>query len=226
MMDAAREPLPSLPVSFYLAHPWHGIAPGDGVPERITVYVEMVPTDTVKYEVDKLSGHMRLDRPQKYSALCPAPYGFIPRTLCAERVASLAAVRAGRQKVVGDGDPIDVCVLTERPITHGGILVSARTIGGLRMFDGSEADDKILAVLEGDPAYGAFRDVSDCPASLVERLRHYFLTYKDMPGAAVRKAEITHVYGAAEAMEVILCSLDDYRDRFGDLGTLAREARG
>ena len=198
-----------------VAHPWHGIPPGDGAPERVTVYVEMVPTDTVKYEVDKASGHLRVDRPQKYSALCPAPYGFIPRTLCAERVAAFAAERAGRRDIVGDGDPMDVCVLTERPINRGGILLTARTIGGLRMFDRAEADDKILAVLEGDDVYGAIRDISECPASLVERLRHYFLTYKDMPGTPSRKAEITHVYGAAEAMEIIQRSLDDYQRRFG-----------
>ncbi len=204
--------------ALHVAHPWHGISPGDAAPERLTVYVEIVPTDTVKYEVDKHSGHLRVDRPQKYSALCPAPYGFIPRTLCAERVGALAGARAGRSGIVGDGDPMDVCVLTERPINHGGLLVSARTVGGFRMFDGAEADDKILAVLEGDAAYGDFRDVSECPASLVERLRHYFLTYKDMPGAPVRKAEITHVYGAAEAMEVIQCSIEDYRSRFGAPG--------
>ena len=131
MTDAGSSP--------FVAHPWHGIPPGDGAPERVTVYVEMVPTDTVKYEVDKRSGHLRIDRPQKYSALCPAPYGFIPRTLCAERVAAFAAQRAGRRDIVGDGDPMDVCVLTERPINHGGILVTARTIGGLRMFDRAEA---------------------------------------------------------------------------------------
>src|SRR3569832_841757 len=166
----------------YLAHPWHGVSPGDRVPEQVTVYVEMVPADTVKYEVDKVSGHLKLDRPQKYSSQCPAPYGFIPQTYCGERNGRHAAERTGRQNIVGDGDPLDICVLTERTINHGGILVSARPIGGYRMFDGKEADDKILAVLHDDPAYGSFQDIKDCPRSLVERLRHYFLTYKDMPG--------------------------------------------
>jgi inorganic pyrophosphatase len=214
MTDAARAPLDS-PSFVPLAHPWHGVSPGPEVPDRVTVYVEIVPTDTVKYEVDKRSGHLWLDRPQKYSALCPSLYGFIPRTLCAERVAAVAAARAGRTNVVGDGDPIDVCVLTERPINRGGILVTARPIGGFRMFDAREADDKILAVLEGDPAFGGFTDVADCPVSLVERLRHYFLTYKDMPGTATRNAEITHVYGAAEAKAIIGCSLEDYQQHFG-----------
>jgi inorganic pyrophosphatase len=185
--EGGAPPVRSLLGLLYLAHPWHGVSPGDGVPELVTVYVEMVPTDTVKYEVDKRSGHLRVDRPQKYSALCPTPYGFVPRTLCAERVGDLAARRAGRAGVIGDGDPIDVCVLTERAINHGGVLVTARPIGGFRMFDGEEADDKIIAVLDGDAAYGGLRDVADCPPSLVERLRHYFLSYKDMPDTDERR---------------------------------------
>jgi inorganic pyrophosphatase len=202
----------------HLAHPWHGVSAGDDAPELVTVYVEMVPTDTVKYEVDKRSGHLRVDRPQKYSALCPTPYGFVPRTLCAERVGELAGRRAGRRGVIGDGDPIDVCVLTERAINHGGVLVTGRPIGGFRMFDGEEADDKIIAVLDGDAAYGGFRDVADCPPSLVERLRHYFLSYKDMPDTDERRTEITHLYGADEAREIVGLALDDYRARFPDLG--------
>lgn len=223
MTDATRQPLRT-PGPVHLAHPWHGVSPGEEAPDHLTVYVEIVPMDAVKYEVDKRSGHLRVDRPQKYSALCPTLYGFVPRTLCGETVAAYAAARAGRTQVVGDGDPIDVCVLSERPITRGGILVSAWPIGGLRMFDGDEADDKIVAVLDGDPAYGGFREMSDCPESLVDRLRHYFLSYKDMPSADVRTTEITHVYGASEAKEIIGRALEDYRRRFGGPGDLAQEA--
>lgn len=196
------------------AHPWHGIASGEEAPSLVTVYVEMVPTDTVKYEVDKVSGHLRLDRPQQFSSLCPAPYGFIPQTLCAERVGAFAASKTGRTGVRGDGDPMDVCVLTERSINQGGVLVSARPIGGFRMFDGNEADDKIVAVLEGDAAFGSLTTLSECPSALVARLRHYFLTYKDMPGAATRRTEITHAYEVAEALEVISLSLKDYQASF------------
>jgi inorganic pyrophosphatase len=207
------------------AHPWHGIAAGARAPDVLTVYVELVPTDTVKYEVDKVSGHLRLDRPQKYSSLCPAPYGFVPQTLCSARVGAFAAGRAGRTAVEGDGDPLDVCVLTERAINHGGILVSARPIGGLRMFDGREADDKIIAVLEGDATFGALTDVAECPPMLIDRLRHYFLTYKDMPGAADRRAEITHVYGAEEARQVVRLSMEDYQASFGPLVELVAAGR-
>lgn len=226
MTNDPREPLHSLLGLLYVAHPWHGIAPGPRVPEVVTVYVEMVPSDTVKYEVDKGSGHLRLDRPQRYSSMCPAPYGFVPQTFCGEAVAALAASRAHRSGVAGDGDPLDVCVLTERAINHGGVLVTARPIGGLRMFDGEEADDKIVAVLEGDATYGALTDISACPASLIDRLRHYFLSYKDMPGEVARKTEITDVYGAAEAHEVVQRSISDYRGRFGALAALVAEAIG
>lgn len=213
----AQPPMTFLP---YLAHPWHGISPGDRAPEVVTVFVEMVPTDTVKYEVDKRSGHLKLDRPQKYSSQCPAPYGFIPQTFCGTRCGDHAGSRVGRSGIVGDGDPLDICVLTERTINHGGLLVTALPIGGFRMFDGNEADDKILAVLLDDPAYGAFRDVGDCPPSLIERLRHYFLTYKDMPGSiatsekSTRRVEITDIYDASEAKQVIRLTMDDYFARF------------
>ena len=213
MTDPSTAAFPIAPS--HLAHPWHGISPGPAAPAVLTVYIEIVPTDTVKYEVDKVTGHLRVDRPQKYSALCPALYGFVPRTLCGDLVGTYAGDRTGRHAVEGDGDPMDVCVLTERTINRGGFICSVRPIGGFRMFDAGQADDKILAVLDGDAAYGAFRDLGDCPPSLVERLRHYFLSYKDMPGAAEpRHTEITHVYGAAEAQEIVRLSLEDYRRRF------------
>jgi len=220
MSDPDRPPAPSR--LDHVAHPWHGISPGDDVPHRLLTYIEMVPMDTVKYELDKHTGHLRIDRPQRYSALCPTLYGFVPRTLCAELVAEFAASRTGRSHIVGDGDPLDVCVLAERPITRGGILVTARPIGGLRMFDNDQADDKIVAVLEGDSVFGGFGELSECPERLVDRLRHYFLSYKDMPDSADRKTEITDLYDADEALEVIRRSLEDYRRRFGDA---AREAR-
>jgi inorganic pyrophosphatase len=216
MKTSGRSPSPVIP---HLLHPWHGVSPGESVPELLTVYIEMVPGDTVKYEVDKRSGHLMLDRPQKYSSQCPAPYGFIPQTYCGTRIARFAAERAGRpiDAVRGDGDPLDICVLTERTINQGGILVTARPIGGFRMFDGQEADDKIVAVLRDDAAYGELRDVSACARSLIDRLRHYFLTYKDMPHPsghgglrAPGRVEITDVYGAEEAAQIIRFALADY----------------
>ena len=117
----------------------------------------------MKYEIDKHSGYLMVDRPQRFSIFCPTLYGFVPRTYCGDRVA--AYVLAGGPPVSrGDGDPLDICVLTDRPISRGEILLEARPIGGLRMVERGEADDKILAVLLGDPTYGEIADVSSCRA--------------------------------------------------------------
>src|SRR5262245_52477996 len=198
------------------AHPWHGIPAGDLAPEVVNVFIELVPTDTVKYEVDKASGHLKLDRPQMFSSLCRAPYGFIPRTWCHDRVAEVAMQATGRHGVIGDGDPLDICVLTERPINHGALLLRARPIGGLRLFDRSEADDKIIGVLLDDPAYGSYTELAQVPTKLIDRLRHYFLTYKQIPDATGVDplCEITHVYDAATARDVVSRAIADYEDEF------------
>jgi len=198
----------------FTAHPWHGVPIGSDWPRSVTVYVEIVPTDAVKYELDKATGLLKVDRPQMYSNVCPSLYGLIPQTLCGERVATLCMEHTGRKGIVGDEDPMDICVLTEKPISHGNVLVRATPIGGLRMLDGNEADDKIIAVLAGDAVYGDFSDGGVCPPLLLDRLRHYFLTYKQAPDPATPACEITHVYGRDEAQEAIRRSHEDYRSRF------------
>jgi inorganic pyrophosphatase len=196
------------------AHPWHGLDAGAKAPERVVAYVEIVPTDTVKYELDKASGLLRVDRPQRFSSTCPTLYGFVPRTYCGPEVAARCAERTGRTGIVGDGDPLDICVLSERVIERNGLLLEAIPVGGLRMVDGNQADDKILAVLAGDAIYG---DAGAFPPALVDRLRHYFLTYKQIPGeSAVKTVEIAEIYGREEAHEVIRRSQRDYLAKFGD----------
>ena len=194
----------------FQAHPWHGVTPGENAPREVNVYVEIVPGAAEKYELDKPSGLLKIDRPQRFSSLCPTLYGFIPRTWCGPTVAA----RAKRRGIRGDGDPLDVCVLAETGIPHGGFLLRARPIGGLRMIDGGEADDKIVAVLESDPVYGTAGDVKDLPSAIVDRLRHYFLTYKQLPGKKA-KVELAKTYGAAEARAVITASIEDYRAEYG-----------
>ena len=193
----------------HTAHPWHGIPPGPNVPEKVTAFIEIVPTDTVKYEIDKASGFLKIDRPQKYSNVLPCLYGFIPQTYCGEQIGRYCGEKAGRDDIAGDGDPLDICVFTERDISHGNIIIPAIPIGGFRMIDSGQADDKIMAVMQNDEIYSNWNDVDHLPPSLVERLKHYFLTYKAMPGAP-NKAEITHTYGKAEAYEVIRASIEDY----------------
>src|SRR5258706_8656821 len=168
---------PSHTVNQFRPHPRHGPEVGPDPPEVLNAYVEITPFDLMKYEVDKVSGYLRVDRPQRSSAQPPALYGFVPRTYCDERVRRLAP-KAKR----GDRDPLDICVLSERTIARNEIIVRCRVIGGVQMIDAGEADDKIIAVLENDYVWGAARNVGDVPRVLVERLEHYFLTYKLVPG--------------------------------------------
>jgi inorganic pyrophosphatase len=193
------------------AHPWHGIAIGPGAPQQITVFIEIVPTDTVKYEIDKESGYLKIDRPQKFSNLIPALYGFIPQTYCGLAIAAYSNLHSSMEVTKGDGDPLDICVLSEKTITHGDIICQAIPIGGYRLIDKGEADDKIIAVLQNDPVYGQLTDVAQCPKAVLDRLRHYFLTYKSIPGETTSPVHIDQLYGPEQAREVILASMADYR---------------
>ncbi|MFN3343619.1 MAG: inorganic pyrophosphatase [Flavobacteriales bacterium] len=194
----------------YQLHPWHGIEIHAASPSTVNAFIEIVPTDTVKYEIDKVSGHLKVDRPQLFSNVVPALYGFIPKTYCGEQIADFCMKKTGRKDIKGDGDPLDILVLTEKEIPHGSILVQAIPIGGLRMIDKGEADDKIIAVLKDDVVFGQLNDISDLSQGLLDRLRHYFLTYKAIPGENLQVVEIDAIYGAKEAREVIRCSITDY----------------
>jgi inorganic pyrophosphatase len=199
-------------------HPWHGLrARRDGAPEDIVqVYVEMTPADVVKYEVDKASGFLMVDRPQRTTSSPPALYGFIPRTYCGEEVAKRCP-----HADIADGDPLDICVFSERHITRADILLNARVLGGIQMIDDGEADDKIVAVLEGDNIWGDVQDIADLPSIKTERLQHYFSTYKLQPGKHV-DVKVDFVYGREEALKVIAASEKDYWASFDHLHEQAR----
>ncbi|URA09269.1 inorganic pyrophosphatase [Thermospira aquatica] len=198
------------PYCVFRAHPWHGIAIGDDAPKTIPAYIELVPSDTVKYELDKETGILKVDRPQLYSSVPPMLYGFIPQTLCAEKIAEFCQEKTNRSGIVGDMDPLDICVLSEKTLFHGDILLHARPIGGIRMIDHGEADDKIVAVLLKDAVYDSYQDIYDLPPLLLDRIVHYFLTYKNAPDNTDNQCEVTHVYGQNEAHEVIRRSHEDY----------------
>ncbi|MFT4033879.1 MAG: inorganic pyrophosphatase, partial [Siphonobacter sp.] len=163
------------------------------------------------YEIDKETGFLKIDRPQLFSNSMPCLYGFIPQTYCGEEIARFATEQSGREVPEGDGDPLDICVLTEKEIPHGNIILQAIPIGGIRLIDKGEADDKIIAVLKNDALYGSWKDISDCPDSVLRRLVHYFLTYKNIPGEQQAVIEIDSVYGRDIAHEVIRKSRQDYR---------------
>lgn len=198
------------PFHRFRPHPWHGLEAGPKVPELVTAYIEITPFDAVKYEIDKITGYIRVDRPQQSSAQPPTLYGFIPRTYCARRVAELA----GEGVASGDGDPLDICVISERPITRADIVLTARVVGGLQMIDAGEADDKIVAVLESDLFWGSLTDLHELPEKMVERLRHYFSTYKLVPGSGVPALPI-RAYGKDHAYDVIRASQADYDEEYG-----------
>lgn len=199
------------------AHPWHGIPIGEKVPQEVTVFIEIVPSDTVKYEVDKETGYLKIDRPQQYSNVVPANYGFIPQTYCAEHIARLARERSeGFEVTEGDGDPLDILVLSEHHIPRGDIMLKARPIGGLCLIDHSEADDKIIATLVGDKVYGNYNDISELPDGIISRIEHYFLTYKQLPSEEA-KCEISNRYGREQSYEVIKAAMNDYHDLLAKL---------
>ena len=165
------------------SHPWHGVPIGAEAPGVVTTFVEIVPTDTVKYELDKATGLLKIDRPQQYSNVCPTPYGFIPQTLCAEQVGALlrASARAGAG-IVGDGDPMDICVLTEKDITHGEHPRAGhphRRPADARRQRGRRQDRRRAAGRRRASGAGATSRTARPP--LLDRLRHYFLTYKQSP---------------------------------------------
>jgi inorganic pyrophosphatase len=214
-MDAKIKSLVEALNTKYTAHPWHGIAIGDNYPEMINSFIEIIPEDAIKYEVDKDSGYIMVDRPQKFSNHMPCMYGFVPQTYCDNKIAAFCAEKTGRTDIVGDNDPLDICVLSERNFSRGGILAEAKVIGGFRMIDGGEADDKIIAVLKGDQAYGEINDIAEMPEMVINRVKHFFLTYKDLGGVS-KNVEITHVYGKEEALNVVRLSHEDYLAKYGN----------
>jgi len=201
-------------ITLHRAHPWHGLPIGDQAPELVNCYIEIVPTDTIKYELDKKTGLLKVDRPQKYSSLCPSLYGFVPQTYAGNLTAKHCMQMTKRSKILGDNDPIDICILTEKTIPRGDIILQAIPIGGFRMIDGNEADDKLIATLKEDFIYGNIKEVAECPTKLIERLRHYFLTYKSYPGCPESHVEILDIFDSKEAKKVIEIGTCDYRKKF------------
>lgn len=195
--------------SRYRPHPWHGLSAGPAPPDRINAFIEITPFDLMKYELDKTSGYLRVDRPQLGSSLPPMPYGFIPRTYCGRRVAELAPEAHG-----GDGDPLDICVITERPVNRAEVLLVARVVGVLKTLDSGQADDKILAVMDRDAMWSRVEDIADLPAIILDRLRHYFGTYKVLPEQP-NPVEVKGLGAREEARAVVAAALADYDEFHG-----------
>jgi inorganic pyrophosphatase len=203
----------NFPSPFYRwrPHPWHGLEVGENPPEIVNAFIEITPFDMIKYEVDKKTGYLRVDRPQRSSSMPPSLYGFIPRTYCGNLVGKLST-----ETDKGDGDPLDLCVISERPIDRTEVILSTRVIGGIHMIDRGEADDKIITVLDNDKYYESIKDISDLPDVLIERIRHYFGTYKLIPGEDTQDVYVDRVFDVKHAKKVIEASMRDYEEMFGE----------
>ncbi len=212
---------------FYRPHPWHGIHHGFQSHTKIVkAYIEITPNELIKYEICKQTGYLKVDRPQRYSSLPMTLYGFIPQTYSAETVAALSkqaqavsqssdllSSDGAHQRMKGDGDPLDICVLSELPIQRSDIIMDVRILGGLKLIDSNEVDDKIIAVLNCDSFFEGINDISQINPTTLNRIKHYFLSYKTLPGEPP-KTKIESVYNAESACEVIQAGINDYQTHF------------
>ncbi|HZP33345.1 MAG TPA: inorganic diphosphatase [Candidatus Acidoferrales bacterium] len=174
-------------------HPWHDLDPGDAVPREFCCVIEIPRGSNVKYELDKQTGLLRMDRVLFSAMFYPANYGFIPQTLAE------------------DGDPLDVLVLCQEPVAPLTIM-RARAIGLMAMIDSGVKDDKIIAVALDDPEFNDYRDAHELPQYRILMLRRFFQDYKELEGKAV---EVDDMQPAAKAYPVIESSLRRYRAKRG-----------
>jgi inorganic pyrophosphatase len=173
-------------------NPWHGVSIGERMPEYVTGIIEIPKNSRAKYELDKESGMLILDRVLYSSINYPANYGFIPQTYC------------------DDGDPLDIMVLSQVQITPM-CLVSARVIGVMRMLDEGEMDDKIIAVAENDMSVNHMNDISELPPHWRRELQSFFEDYKKLENKSV---VVEDFQGKDVAHEVVLKSIEDYKAKF------------
>ena len=174
-----------------MIHPWHDVTPGEHLPSEFNALIEIPMGSSVKYELDKRTGLLRLDRVLYSAVYYPANYGFIPQTYAE------------------DDDPLDVMVLCQEAVAPM-TLVTARAIGLMTMIDGGKPDHKILAVAVGDPEFNSFNDAKELPPHRLAMLRRFFQDYKMLEGKTV---EVDEMQSACEAMPIIEDSLQRYSQK-------------
>lgn len=172
------------------SNPWHKVSAGDNAPEIVNGIIEIPRNTRAKYELDKESGLLRLDRVIYSSMYYPANYGFIPRTYC------------------DDKDPLDILILSQIDVVPM-CIVTARVIGVMRMLDGGELDDKIIAVCNDDMSVNHMHDISELPAHFFRELRTFFEDYKKLENKSV---EVEDFQNAEKAREIIQKSIEDYQE--------------
>jgi inorganic pyrophosphatase len=174
------------------ANPWHDVAFGEDAPNIVNGIIEIPKGSRAKYELDKDSGMIKLDRVLYSSVYYPANYGFIPRTYC------------------DDNDPLDILIICQIDIVPM-CLVEAKVIGVMRMIDGGEADDKIIAVAAGDPSLNHINDISELPQHFISEMRNFFEDYKKLENKTVIVEEFQD---NVVAKEIVKKAIQDYNDKF------------
>lgn len=175
-------------------HPWHDVNRGDNIPEIVNGIIEIPKGTRAKYELDKDSGLLKLDRVLYSSVYYPANYGFIPRTYC------------------DDKDPLDILVLSQIDIVPM-CIVEAKIIGVMRMLDNNEADDKLIAVASGDPSVNHYNDISELPPHFISEMKNFFEDYKKLENKTVVVEEF---FGKDLAQKILMESIDLYEKTFGN----------
>ncbi len=175
---------------------WHEVSKGDNIPEEINVIIEIPKNSPNKYEIDKETGLISLDRANYSSATYPFDYGFVPQTLWE------------------DNDPLDVVVLTTFPL-HPGILVKSRPVAVMEMIDDGESDYKIIAVPVDDKRWDDTHDLNDLNKHMVKEFVHFFETYKELKKGQKDVVKIPKISGKKEALEAVLKSIELYKAKFG-----------
>lgn len=176
-----------------MMNPWHDVRIGKESPDVVNAIIEIPTNSRAKYELDKESGLLKMDRVLYSSINYPANYGFIPRTFC------------------DDQDPLDILVLSQIDVVPM-CIVQAKVIGVMRMLDEGEADDKIIAVALNDMSVNHFNDISELPAHFIKLMRNFFEDYKKLENKAVKVEDFQN---KTVAMEIIEQSIVDYQSKFG-----------
>lgn len=174
-----------------MIHPWHDVTPGERLPSEFIAVIEIPMGSSVKYELDKQTGLLRLDRVLYSAVYYPANYGFVPQTLAE------------------DDDPLDVLVLCQEPVAPL-TLVNARAIGLMTMVDSGKKDHKVLAVAVDDPEFNSFQEANELPPHRLMMLRRFFQDYKKLEGKAV---EVEEFEPAAATIPIIESALQCYSEK-------------
>ena len=172
-------------------HPWHDLSPGEHIPHEFLSVIEIPLGSSVKYELDKGSGIIKMDRVLYSAVYYPANYGFIPQTLAE------------------DDDPLDVLVLCQEPVVPL-TIIHARAIGLMTMIDAGKQDHKIISIATEDPEFNSYHEAAEMPPHRLLMLRRFFQDYKQLEGKAV---EVDEIRPAAEAYPIILDALRRYSEQ-------------